>query len=259
MVEKATVVNEPVAMQSSESSSCSGLSWNQKRSQARLESSFNSWIKVSLQKCDISDNINKLQGHIAMTNSKKKRQAIFGLIVVFEELSFNGGFLSFEEAYELYLAHQNTNTDRDLFRDKLLDSEIGLCIVYFIHPVTKTSYIAFKSKYIKTEYFLSNFIKSTEKEDEKLPTFLSDKELLKLALSLMDSEFDKQLLKLAVISAQPSLNAIMNMGIDKSTAVNLANNVGIVLEEYQNCLIAASDMVKLRLRQKVESDFNAKK
>ena len=85
MAEKATVVNEPVAMQSSESSSCSGLSWNQQRSQARLESSFNSWIKVSLQKCDISDNINKLQGHIAMTNSKKKRQAIFGLIVVFEE------------------------------------------------------------------------------------------------------------------------------------------------------------------------------
>ena len=107
-----------------------------------------------------------------MTNSKKKRQAIFGLIVVFEELSFNGGFLSFEEAYELYLAHQNTNTDRNLFRDKLLDSEIVICIVYFnIHPVTKTSYIAFKSKYIKTEYFLSNFIKSTEKEDEKLPTF----------------------------------------------------------------------------------------
>ena len=41
-----------------------------------------------------------------MTNSKKKRQGIFGLIVVFEELSLNGGFLSFEEAYELYLAHQ---------------------------------------------------------------------------------------------------------------------------------------------------------
>ena len=193
-----------------------------------------------------------------MTNSKKKRPAIFGLIVVFEELSFNGGFLSFEEAYELYLAHQNTNTDRDLFRDKLLDSEIGLCIVYFIHPVTKTSYIAFKSKYIKTEYFLSNFIKSTEMDDEKLPTFLSDKKLLKLALSLMDTEFDKQLLKLAVISAQPSLNAIMNMGIDKSTAVNLANKVGVVLEEYQNCLIAACGMVKLRLRQKIESDFNAK-
>ena len=94
MAEKATVVNEPMAMQLSESSSCSGLSWNQKRSQARLESSFDSWIKVSLQKCDISDNISKLQGHIAMTNSKKKRQAIFGLIVVFEELSFNGGFLS---------------------------------------------------------------------------------------------------------------------------------------------------------------------
>ena len=194
-----------------------------------------------------------------MTNSKKKRQAIFGLIVVFEELSFNGGFLSFEEAYEPYLAHQNINTDRDLFRDKLLDSEIGLYIVYFIHPVTKTSYIAFKSKYIKTEYFLSNFIKSTEKEDEKLQTFLSDKKRLKLALSLMDTEFDKQLLKLAVISAQPSLNTIMNMGIDKSTAVNLANKVGVVLEEYQNCLIAACDMVKLRLRQKIESDFNAKK
>ena len=31
--------------------------------------------------------------------------------------------------------------------------------------------------------------------------FLSDKERLKLALSLMDSESDKQLLKLAVISA----------------------------------------------------------
>ena len=126
--------------------------------------------------------------------------------------------------------------------------------------MTKTSYIAFKSKYIKTEYFLSNFIKSTEKEDEKLPTFLSDKELSKLALSLMDSEFDKQLLKLAVISTQPSLNAIINMGIDKSTAVNLANKVGVVLEEYQNCLIAAGDMVKLRLRQKIESesDFNAK-
>ena len=63
MAEKATVVNEPVAMQSSESSFCSGLSWNQKRPQARLESSFNSWIKVSLQKCDISDNISKVQGH----------------------------------------------------------------------------------------------------------------------------------------------------------------------------------------------------
>ena len=50
----------------------------------------------------------------------------------------------------------------------------------------------------------------------------------------------------------------MNMDIDKSTAVNLANKVGVVLEEYQNCLIAANDMVKLRLRQKIKSDFNSK-
>ena len=51
--------------------------------------------KCSLQQCDITDNLSKLPGHLALTNNKKRRLAMFGLITVFEEISYNGEFISF--------------------------------------------------------------------------------------------------------------------------------------------------------------------
>ena len=48
------------------------------------------------------------------------------------------------------------------------------------------------------------------------------------------------------------------MEIEKTTAKTLSNRIGIVLEEYRNCLLAADDMVTLRLRQKIQSDLNSK-
>ena len=73
------------------------LSWNKKRSDLRRKSSNSYWTKYSLQQCDITDNRNKLRGQLALTNNKKRRLAILGLIAVFEETSYNGGFIRFGE------------------------------------------------------------------------------------------------------------------------------------------------------------------
>ena len=160
---------------------------------------------------------------------------------------------------------KDTACDKDLFRDNLLDKEIRLTVVYFVHPVKLYAQIALRSTLVRVQNIIENVLSNTKnKLDEldwqqehdsfsNLPVFIHDSQYLKLLLKVMDTEFDRQVVKTIIAAVLPSVSAIMSIGIDKQTARNLPDKIEIILEEYQNCQLAAEDLVRLRTRDKLNS------
>ena len=249
----------------SEGEKAQKLTWHEKRQTIRKETSFSQWLKVSLQECNVEDNVSKLLGLMKSTSSKLKRRKLLGLIAVFEELIAENGILDFKEAFDLFSAYQDTACDKDVFRDNLLDKEIGLTVVYFVHPVKLYAQIALRSTLVRVENIIENVLSNTKnKLDEldwqqehdslsNLPVFIHDPQYLKLLLKVMDTEFDRQVVKTIIAAALPSVSAIMSIGIDKQTAKCLTDKIEMILEEYQNCQLAAEDLVWLRIRDKLNS------
>ena len=71
---------------------------------------------------------------------------------------------------------------------------------------------------------------------------------LKKIMSSMDTEYDKNALK-AVIFASRSRREVQTLGIKADRAVNFLKKTISAAEEWQGALIAANNMMHLRLRE----------
>lgn len=103
----------------------------------RHESKIAENIRSSLQSCPLKDNEIKLQSLLSVCRNKHGQRAntIQGLLFVLNELMVErdhgkmAGFLSFDEAYQMYCGFFETTPKQETFRDHLLHPEFGLCIV----------------------------------------------------------------------------------------------------------------------------------
>lgn len=121
------------------------------------------WARRSLQSCDDPELCEKrlsalLQSHL---KNKKHSNVLNGLLRILSSLKVSNdlifdeentpnqyrGFLSFQEAYEIFCGYQDIHTDIDNFRDNLLHPVHGLCVDLLSLPYANEKYIVLRSKY----------------------------------------------------------------------------------------------------------------
>ena len=71
----------------------------------------------------------------------------------------------------------------------------------------------------------------------------------------MDSEWDKNIVRVLIGSTR-SRQEITNLGIDSHNIAQLTNKVISIVNERGNAILAATDMVNLRLEDKIKSVDN---
>ena len=80
--------------------------------------------------------------------------------------------------------------DKTGFRDKLMDSNKGLCCCFFMHPVEKTAYISLRLSELLVEKVVQNFANSLSNKGKfQLPSGVIEETLMKIVRS-MDTEYD---------------------------------------------------------------------
>lgn len=103
----------------------------------RHQSKIDKSIRSSLQSCALKDNDIKLQSLLSVCRNKHDQRAntIQGLLFILNQLKVErdpgkmAGFLSFDEAYQMYSGFFDSPPKLETFRDHLLHPEFGLCVV----------------------------------------------------------------------------------------------------------------------------------
>lgn len=113
-------------------------------------------LRKPLQTCDVKNN----EGLLKMSTNSKLSKVLEGLLYVLRQLlasNFDGencvGFLSFDDAYDLFCGFMDTKPDKTYFRDHFLDKEHGLCV--YIGTLFKKQYIILQNETTDIGKFLS--------------------------------------------------------------------------------------------------------
>ena len=73
----------------------------------------------------------------ASEKDSQKNKTALGLKSVQEHLMFGEGYLEFEEVYHMYTSFNRLScSDKQGFRDKILDPSQGLPVYLATHPIT---------------------------------------------------------------------------------------------------------------------------
>ena len=80
------------------------LAWNDKRGLTRSASSSGTSLRISQQKCTVENCSIPLVSLLEGCKAERKRQKLAGLVAILETLLLpsQGGFMRFDDAYELY-------------------------------------------------------------------------------------------------------------------------------------------------------------
>ena len=128
----------------------------------------------------------------------------------------------------------------------------GLCVY-----VIMDKFVVLGSDDIDMEEFVEAFIlylKSAEttRQEERIQL---DSKLLSDILHSVDSEWDKNIVRVLIGSTR-SRQGITNLGIDSHNIAELTNKVISIVNERGNAILTATDMVNLRLEDKIKSVDN---
>lgn len=135
-------------------------SGKRKRQIQRNEVKKGKYIKVSMQKRNIQACKEVLAAVlIGSTSTKFKRRCVLGLQAILDILLLTE-YLELQEAYDIYASFFESYPDKDTFKLKLLDEEIGLCCFTVQIPHTNVTYIVLREKDRKIEDFMELMIEN---------------------------------------------------------------------------------------------------
>lgn len=229
--------------------------WQERRAKIRSTSKISEKIRVSMQKLELQDVNQKLEGLLNVSTAVSKRAIYAGLLYVLHELTSTDqisgklkGILPFQEGYELYssaFGPEILTPDPRNFRDNLLSDDIGLPVVVFM--VKNVNYVALDPG-CNVVRFLDLFINY---EAEELETrFDLDAISLKTIIDSMESEYDRSVVR-AIIATMCTRSEIYNLGIKPQVAVASLQRILTVSSDVQNALTAGTDMAVLSLQEKI--------
>ena len=232
-------------------------------------------ILKSLQTCYLKDNMKVLDEHIAKLNLEETLSHLRGLKAVLQILqgqlpNENGkdtkqSFMDFNEAFALFLSCSKDTSSLDLgqrhkrkrFKELLCHPKYGLCVY-----VVMEKFIVLRADDVDLEIFFEELTKSIHydfKSVDENSRLILNSELVENIINSMDSEWDKNIVRV-ILGSTRSRAEINKLGIDSHDIKQLTEKVE-VLEERKNAKLAASDMVTLRLKSRmesIESNINSK-
>ena len=133
---------------------------HEKRQQLRSISTVSDFVRESLQKRCLDDDLIYINTLVESTRSTRKRDSYLGMIAILEYMLADtaqgiSSFMAFQEAYDLFMAYQDTTSySKETFRDKLLHPEEGIAVCYVVHPTTGERYLVLRPHHINMENFL---------------------------------------------------------------------------------------------------------
>lgn len=250
-------------------------SFSIQRSYLRNQSFVNSNFRRSLQTCSIENNLTKLKAIYISTRSKHLRKTICGLLNILENLMIPAdyltkdyessathkikGFMPFEQAFDMYIdivgvsvfANERIDDIKVRFRDSLLHSEYGLKCVVYCNSRGKR-YIILDTDDVD---LVSFFIDEQEKDiDDNISSKL-DFSFVQHALRSIDTEYDRNVVK-TLLSKVLSSKDLSQLGIKPETAIKRGEKMEIIFEEISNAKVAAEDMLRLRLKGRIQKNLH---
>ena len=225
-------------------------------------------ILKSLQTCYLKDNMKVLDEHIAKLNLEETLSHLRGLKEVLQMLqgqlpNENGkdtkqSFMDFNEAFALFLSYSKDTSSLDLgqrhkrkrFKELLCPPKYGLCV-----HVVMEKFIVLRADDVDLEFFFEELTKSIHydfKSVDENSRITLNSELVENIINSMYSEWDKNIVRV-ILGSTRSRAEINKLGIDSHDIKQLTEKVLEVLEERKNAKLAASDMVTLRLKSRMES------
>lgn len=172
--------------------------FSEKRTEKRKQQTIYSEIRVSLQECDIVEDLRlKYYGLLNSTKSKFRFRSLLGLTSVLDFLDING-YILYDDAYEIYCSFFETSPDKALFRDTILENDIGLPICYFTHPTNNRKYICIRSSNTPIEKTLKMLLLDFKLAQEEKSAFDIPCETIKSIIGTIETEFDKTCLSVVL-------------------------------------------------------------
>ena len=189
-----------------------------------------------------------------------------GLIAVYyelisQEIGSNGkesrkSIRSLDYCLEIYLGYKTdfvpgsalTKDDKVSFQDCLLHDRYGLP-VYIVNTQTNKFVVLRPDDIDLTEIFhklITSFV--SKAESEKQLTI----DILRIILDTIDTEWDMKVAK-TLLTYQRSYSELENLGINIDSIKRDNQKMLDVAGEWQNAMIAAEDIITLRLKQRLSS------
>ena len=261
MAEKASCGNEdeeyPTARQQSRTS-------NAVRSEVINHSKTSAFENVleSLQTCHWQENYQVRQRKMNLLNDSRRKEKIRGLQAVLQEMlleePFDGpnprkvGFITFNDAFELYLGFQSVHNfsdqERYNFQCTLLHPQTGLSVIIFTPPYLKEKIIALRSdrglNFTKMfDYICEHMTDSRQEEFTKAE--------IDLILESMSSEWDREMIKY-ILCRTRTANTMESLGIRRETTQKIKLHMPLVLDAVRNSKFAGADIVQVRLNKRMD-------
>ena len=227
----------------------SKLSFSEKRSNNRSESTLSASVRKSLQNCSVNENAEKLEGLLIFHKKCHgiKRRSLEGLLYILRQLlakcdgdkSF--GYLPYEDAYGIYCEFVQRQVEDKEFRDHLLHNEHGLCV--YVTTLFGKRFIILQNDTVDLSNFLCELERLESEDHESFSRFDLNADTLKHVLQSMDTEYDKSVLK-AMIFATSSRKKVYELGIKPDNAVHFLAKTVYASKECQDAVTAAEKTIK---------------
>ena len=227
----------------------SKLSFSEKRSNNRSESTLSATVRKSLQSCSVNENAEKLEGLLIFHKKCHgiKRRSLEGLLYILRQLlaKCNGdksfGYLPYEDAYGIYCDFVQRQVEDKEFRDHLLHNEHGLCV--YVTTLFGKRFIILQNDTVDLSNFLCELERLESEDHESFSRFDLNADTLKHVLQSTDTEYDKSVLK-AMIFATSSRKKVYELGIKPDNAVHFLAKTVYASKECQDAVTAAEKTIK---------------
>lgn len=257
-----------------------GQSFSEKRSYLRKTSKvIENQLYKSLQTCKVEHNLLRLQSLRNESSSKSFCRRLDALICIFEMLNLPSnyettdidknddelqlipfGILDFKIAAELYADIASIPIQCRLddvhtrLKDDLMHQIHGIRSIIYTNIKTQKCYIILDSDYVSLTSIFKKLCEDEQfigitafKKQQQL-----DYDFTQSMLKTLDSEHDRSVVK-ALLANFLSRDALSGVGINPETALKDLEKLGLIQCEVNNALMAATDMINLRLNEEIES------
>ena len=184
-----------------------------------------------------------------------------------------GGIIELSEAFDLYIDHIDNGKKEsackpreDILKSQflldILNDKYGLRCLIMTIPTGGNRFILLDNDNIDLPSIIDQIIEQSSSSFERRMQHV-DYKLIRDCLESMDSEYDRKVCKVILTTLLKPVDQYI-CRINPSVAKAQLNKIKEVLEEVSNAQVAAKDMVKLRVRDRIEklerkSKYNEKR
>lgn len=245
-----------MSTENSEITDTKKLSFSEKRSNNRSESTLSAKVRKSLQTCRVNENVEKLEGLLIFQKKcLSKSRILEGLLYILRQLlaKCDGdktyGYLPYEDAYGIYCDFVQRQVQDKEFRDHLLHNEHGLCV--YVSTLCGKRFVILQNDTVDLSNFLCELERLESEDKESFSRFDLNADTLKHVLQSMDTEYDKSVLK-AMIFATSSRRKVYELGIKPENAVHFLAKAVYASKECEDAVIAAEKTIKEKDKARLE-------